>query len=388
VSLDDDLLGWLVELRRDLHRHPELGWDLARTAERIEDALGALGIRARRIAGTAVVADLPGESAGRSIALRADMDALPITESTGLPFASETAGVMHACGHDGHVSALVGAAALLRTVRLRAPVRLIFQPAEETAEGARTLIAHGVLDGVNQIFGLHLDVGLPVGVVAAPDGPVNASTDEFRIVLTGTGGHAARPQAGTDPVVAAGFLLTALQTIVARRVPASEPAVVTVGRIDGGTASNVLAETVRLDGTLRTTAPAVRDLVRAAVEEIAAGAAATHGVAVTVTFHGGTPPVVNEPAPTGWARRAAAAVVGPDNVRAEPLHNMGGEDFGFYLQRVRGSFVRIGAQTADGRDRPAHSSWFDFDERAIGIAASYLARIAAEAGEALAGDVC
>jgi hippurate hydrolase len=381
VTPDDDLFRRLVALRRDLHRHPELGWELERTAGRIADALGALGIRARRIAGTAVVADLPGGSPGPAIALRADMDALPITESTGLPFASKTPGVMHACGHDGHVSALVGAAALLRTVRLRAPVRLIFQPAEETAEGARTLITHGVLDGVNQIFGLHLDVGLPVGVVAAPDGPVNASTDEFRIVLTGTGGHAARPHAGTDPVVAAGFLLTALQTIVTRRVPASEPAVVTVGRIDGGTASNVLAETVRLHGTIRATTPAVQDLVRAAVEEIAAGVAATHGAAVTVTYHGGTPPVLNDPAPTGLARRAAEAVVGSNGVRSEPLHNMGGEDFGFYLERVPGSFVRIGAQIADGRDRRAHSSRFDFDERAIGIAAAYLATIAAEAGK-------
>jgi amidohydrolase len=291
---------------------------------------------------------------------------------------------MHACGHDGHASALVGAAALLRGVPLPAPIRLIFQPAEEIAEGAHTLIARGVLDGVGRIFGLHLDVALPVDTVAAPDGPVNASTDEFALVLTGPGGHAARPHESTDPVAAAGFLITALQTIVARRVPPAEPAVLSVGRIVGGTASNVLAASVRLEGTIRAATPQVRRLVRSALEETAFGAAAAHGVTIDISFGSGTPPVVNEPDMADLARRAAAAVVGTDGVRTAPLHNMGGEDFGFYLERVPGSVVRIGAQIADGLSRQAHSGRFDFDERAIGIAASYYARIAIEAGEALA----
>jgi amidohydrolase len=384
VTPDDDLLRQLVELRRDLHRHPELGWDVARTAGRVEQALAACGVATHRIADTAVVADLPGGADVPAIALRADLDALPVTEATGLSFASETPGVMHACGHDGHTSALVGAAALLRGVPLPAPVRLIFQPAEEIAEGARTLIAQGVLDGVGRIFGLHLDVALPLGTVAAPDGPVNASTDEFALVLTGSGGHAARPHETADTVVAAGFLLTALQTIVARRVPPGEPAVVSIGRIVGGTASNVLADSVRLEGTIRAATPHVRSLVRHALEETASGSAAVHGVAVDISFESGTPPVVNEPVVADLARRAAGAVVGTDGVRTGPLHNMGGEDFGFYLERVPGSVVRIGARIADGLTRQAHSGRFDFDERAIGIAAAYYARVAIEAGEALA----
>ena len=220
--------------------------------------------------------------------------------------------------------------------------------------------------------------------MAAPDGLVNASTDEFALVLTGGGGHAARPHEAADTVVAAGFLLTALQTIVARRVPPGEPAVVSVGRIAGGTASNVLAESVRLEGTIRAATPQVRSLVRDALEETASGAAAVHGVAVDISFESGTPPVRNEPVMADLARRAAEAVVGADGVRTAPLHNMGGEDFGFYLERVPGSVVRIGAQIADGVDRQAHSGRFDFDERAIGIAAAYYARIAIEAGEALA----
>lgn len=379
------LLERLVAVRRELHRHPETGWDLERTARLIERELASDGIASRRVAGTAVIADLAGASGRPVVALRADMDALPIDEATASPFASAIPGVMHACGHDGHVSALLGAAALLRDDAPRTPVRLLFQPAEETAEGARALIEEGALEGVDLVFGLHLDTGFAVGEIAAPEGPVNASTDEFTIVMTGPGGHAARPHESADPVVALGFLITELQSIVARRIPPHEPAVLTVGRVDAGVAANVLAEHARLDGTLRAVSPDVRRILIDVVRAVAAGVGPAHGVDVTVDIRAGTPPVVNLPRPTAIARLAAAEVVGVDGVRTDPLRNMGGEDFGFYLERVAGAFVRIGARVDDGVERRAHSSRFDFDERALGIAAAYLAAVAHAAGRGAGG---
>jgi hippurate hydrolase len=380
VIVDSTLFETLVALRRDLHRHPELGWDLEHTAARITRELASYGIRARRIAGTGLVADLPSRREGPAVALRADMDALPITEDTDHAFPSTRVGAMHACGHDGHASALVGAGALLTRTDLPAPVRLIFQPAEEIAEGAKRLIDEGVLDGVSHIFGLHLDLGFAVGTIAAPEGPVNASTDEFTITIAGTGGHAARPHQGTDPVVVAGLLVSALQSVVARRVPPHEPAVLTIGRLQAGTAANVLAESAELEGTLRAASPAVRDLLAAAVRDIVHATAAAHRTPCAVVLTAGTPPVVNGVGPTAIARKAAASVVGPDRVSTAPLHNMGGEDFGYYLEHVEGNFVRLGARIDDGRTRRAHASTFDFDERALDVGARYLAAVAVAAG--------
>lgn len=380
MRVDPGLADRLATIRRNLHRRPEAGWAVEETARLIERELAADGITSRRVAGTAVVADLTGASDGPVIALRADVDALPIDEATGSPFASTVPGLMHACGHDGHVSALLGAAALLRRDPPLLPVRLLFQPAEETAEGAKALIAAGQLDGVGLVFGLHLDTAFGVGEIAVPEGPVNASTDEFTIVITGPGGHAARPHESADPVVALGFLLAQLQSVVARRVPPHEPAVLTVGRVEAGVAANVLAERARLDGTLRAASPDVRRVLIDAVRAIASSVGPAHGVDVTVEVRHGTPAVVNLPGPTAIARRAAAEAVGAAGVRTAALHNMGGEDFGFYLEHVGGAFVRVGARLEDGVVRRAHSSRFDFDERALGIAATYLARVAHAAG--------
>jgi hippurate hydrolase len=379
-GIRDGIGDMMVALRRDLHRHPETGWEVEQTAARIAQALATVGVDCRRIGGTGLVADLPAERPGDAIALRADMDALPITEGTGLAFRSVHPGVMHACGHDGHASALVGAAAILKRESLPVPVRLIFQPAEEIAEGALRLIQEGVLEGVSRIFGLHLDLGFGVGTIAVPPGPVNASTDEFTIRLRGTGGHAARPHEATDPIVAAGYLLAQLQTVVSRRVPSDEPAVLTVGTLRAGSAANVLAEAAEITGTLRATSNATRALLIASVQDIADATAAAHGTPATVTLAAGTPPVVNHPGPTAIARTAAERVVDPDRVSTAPLHNMGGEDFGFYLERVEGCFVRIGAKIDDGQTRRAHAANFDFDERALEVGARYLAAVALAAG--------
>ncbi len=376
----------MIALRRDLHRHPELAWGEHETARRVGTALTELGLAVRQGVGrTGIVAQLDGPPGVPAVALRADMDALPIQEETGLPFASERDGVMHACGHDGHVSMLVGAAALLAAGPApAATVRLLFQPAEEIGEGATAMIAGGALDGVGMVFGAHLDRLYPPGEIVVAAGTVNASTDTFIIEVTGTGGHAARPHEGSDPVVVGSLLVTALQSVVAREVAPTRPAVVTVGRFEAGSAPNVLARRARLEGTLRAHEPEVRALLRAALSRIAHATAASHGADVSVTLHDGTPPVVNTPAMAELARGASGAAVGGRRVPTQPLNNMGGEDFGYYLQHVPGCFVRIGARPENRPSFPAHSSRFDFDERALAVGAAFFYHVAHAAAARLA----
>ena len=381
---DQQLFDRMVEIRRDLHRYPELAFEERRTAERVGAALDALGIPHRPVAGTGVVADLPGPAGVSVVALRADLDALPVTEETGLPFASVHDGVMHACGHDGHTATLLGAAAYLqREETLPAPVRLIFQPAEETGTGAPSLIEAGILDGVGLIFGGHLDRLYAAGQMVVTTGPVNASTDEFVIELSGPGGHAARPHESVDPIVAGSHLVAALQTLVSRTVDPTRAAVVSVGQFHAGTAPNVLARRARLDGTMRAQHPDVRRQLIEALHRTAEATAAAHGVSVTVRVVTGTPPVVNAPQPTALAHEAAVRAVGPEQLASLATQNMGGEDFGFYVERTAGCYVRIGARPA-GESFPAHSSKFQFDERALAVGAAYFYHVALVAGRALA----
>lgn len=374
----------MIEIRRDLHEHPELAWQERRTAERVGVVLDELGIAHHRVAGTGVVAELPGPDGAGVVALRADMDALPVTEETGLPFASAHTGVMHACGHDGHTAMLLGAAAhLAREKSLPTPVRLIFQPAEETGTGAAALIEAGALDDVALIFGGHLDRLYAAGEMVATTGPVNASADEFVIVLSGPGGHAARPHESVDPIMAGSYLVTALQTLVSRTVDPTQPAVISVGQFDAGTAPNVLARRARLEGTLRAQQADVREQLVEALRRTAEATAAAHGVSLAVDVRPGTPPVVNAPGPTAVAHEAAALAVGRERLRPLAMHNLGGEDFGFYLERTAGCYVRIGARPA-GESFPAHSSRFQFDEEALAVGAAYFYHVALVAGRALA----
>lgn len=383
--VDSPLYNRLIDFRRDLHRHPELSWQERRTADRVCGFLDELGIAYRRdVATTGVVAEIPGAHTSRVVALRADMDALPVFEETGLPFASETPGLMHACGHDAHTSMLLGGASLLvEDGRLPATVRLIFQPAEELGAGASAMIEAGVLDGVSTIFGGHVDRHFPVGSIAVTEGAVNASSDSFVVRITGRGGHAARPHETVDAVVVGSLMIMALQTIVSREVNPAHPSVVTVGRFDAGTANNVIAGRAVLEGSIRAQDAEVREFLFRSIDRIAKTIGQLHGAGVEVEFGQGTPPVVNPPAGADLARKAAAAVVGEDNVSAMKIASMGGEDFSYYLERVPGCYVRFGTAREGVEQFPAHSSKFAIDEEAIAVGAAFYHAVAKLAGMAI-----
>jgi hippurate hydrolase len=384
--IDAKLHAELIAIRRDLHQYPELGGSEYRTGDKICAFLDGLGISYRRgVAQTGVVAEIPGgNNEGAWIALRADMDALPIKEETGLPFASRVDGLMHACGHDGHTSMLLGAAALLgKEPSLPAPVRLIFQPAEETGMGAKAMIGEGVLDGVALILGGHVDRHYPVGTIVVSKGVVNASSDGFDIRITGRGGHAARPHEAVDAVVVGSLLVMAIQTIVSREVNPAHPSVVTVGRFEAGSAPNVIAGQARLEGSIRAQDANVREHLHGAIERIARSIGQLHGATMEIQFHPGTPPLVNSDTGVRIARRAAALVVGKDHVRRLETANMGGEDFSYYVQHVDGCYVRFGATRPGAPAYPAHSSKFDFDEEALAVGAAYYHAAARLAGTLL-----
>jgi len=373
----------LVAIRRDLHAHPELSWHEQRTAAQVRAWLDRLGISHRHgIAGTGILADLPGGN-GPRIALRADMDALPVQEETGVPFASQTPGVMHACGHDAHTTMLLGAAALLVEDRdPPSPVRLIFQPAEEEGAGASAMMAEGALDGVAMIFGGHVDRHFAAGTIAVTDGAVNASSDSFTIRIKGRGGHAARPHETVDAVVVGSLLVMALQTIVSREVNPASPSVVTVGRFDAGSAHNVIAGQAVLEGSIRAQDATVRVALQKSVERIARSIGQLHGAQIEFSIGQGTPPLVNPPECTAIARRAAAAAVGLERVTRMDLASMGGEDFSYFLEQVPGCYVRFGTATEGVEQFPAHSSKFNIDEQALAVGAAFFHAVARAAGQA------
>ncbi|MGH9324844.1 MAG: M20 metallopeptidase family protein [Vicinamibacteria bacterium] len=386
--MQQDFIERMVAFRRDLHRHPELSYQEKRTAEQIRKALEKLGISHRTgIAETGIIAEIPaagGALEGPRIALRADMDALPIREETGLPFASVHEGVMHACGHDGHTAMVLGAAELLsREKDLPAPVRVLFQPAEERGSGAVAMIEGGALEDVAMIFGGHVDRHYPTGQIVTHAGAVNASTDSFRLEIQGKGGHAARPHEGVDAVVVGSLLVTAIQTIVSREINPAHPSVITVGRFDAGTAPNVLAGRAVLEGTLRAQEKSVRDHLVSSLTRVCEAVGNLHNAKISVTIEEGTPPVVNPKDMAEIARKAAGLVVGEDNAVSLHTPNMGGEDFAYYMEKIPGCYVRLGARAARDERGPAHSSQFDFDENVLPIGAQFFFEVARIAGQSL-----
>ena len=380
-----DLFKKLVAVRRDLHQHPELSGREIRTADTIIQFLKNTGFsNISRVAKTGVVAEILGPSNTPWIILRADTDALPIKEETNLEFSSVNDGIMHACGHDGHTAMILGAAELLiKEPHLPFSVRFIFQPSEEKGAGAIAMIKEGVLENAGMIFGGHLDRHYPTGTLVVTEGPVNASTDTFMVKILGQGAHGARPHESIDAVVVGSLLVIALQTIVSREVDPAFPSVVSIGRFQAGTASNVIAGQATLEGTIRAQHPEVRKHLHTAIQRIGKSIGQLHGANITTSIHPGTPPVINSPEMTALSRQGAALTVGQENVLPLRTANMGGEDFSYYLEKVPGAYIRFGSQVPGRESFPAHSSKFDFDEQALAVGASYFHRMAILAGKHL-----
>ena len=357
----------IIDWRRDFHQYPELGFDEHRTSKIIGEALKEMGLAPQMNVGkTGVTADLTfGE--GPTIALRADMDALPMQETSGLDFSSKHDGVMHACGHDGHMAMLLGAAKVLTQNgdSFNGTVRFIFQPAEEGAGGARYMIEDGCLDGVDEIYGIHVWNYQPVGEVGITDGPVLAAADMFEIKIKGIGGHGAAPQGTIDAVVVASHLVQALQTIVSRNTNPLESTVVTIGTINGGHNFNIIADEVTLSGTARAYTEENRNLIKTRMAEIIDGVAKTFEAEISFDYEDGYPPTINHTDPVNKVLKAAERVVGEK--AGMPYLSMGGEDFSYYLQKIPGCFFFVGSAPNDQKlfETPHHCSHFTMDERAL-----------------------
>ncbi|HEX5042356.1 MAG TPA: amidohydrolase [Candidatus Polarisedimenticolaceae bacterium] len=372
----------LTECRRDLHRNPELGFEVHRTAGLVTERLRALGAEVRTGVGrTGVVGILRAErAAGPAVLLRADMDALPVQEVEGRPYGSLVPGRMHACGHDGHTAMLLGAATLLASDRARLPrdVVLLFQPAEEGGGGAEAMLGDGALDlvPVGSAYALHLWSSFPAGTARVRVGPIMAAQDEFTARIRGRAGHGALPHEALDPILAAAHALTSLQAVISRSLDPVEPGVVTVGSFHAGTAPNVIPEEAVLEGTLRSFAPHVREMLRRRVREVLEGTAAAHGCTAQMELRPGYPAVVNAAEAVARVRDAGRAVFGPDGMLDTPPL-AAAEDFAYFAQRVPAAFVLVGAgNAARGITAPHHASDFDLDESVLPLGAELLARIA------------
>ncbi len=376
----------LVRLRRDLHRYPELAFEEERTAARLTEELATLEpAELSRVAGTGVIARIKGTDPDAPVVVvRGDIDALPIQEDTGLDFASENPGVMHACGHDVHATWAVGAAYLLEARPARGDVLILLQPGEESGKGALAVLETGVLDEASAIFGAHVDRRFPVGQVVAQTGSLAAAADEFRIELRGRSCHAARPQEGVDPTPAAGALIEALHSIVPRRLSPANPAVVSIGILNAGTASNIIPDSVRIQGTLRSMEPETQQLLRDEVRGRAEGIAAAYGLEARASFDVGLPPVINRAEAVEWARQAVSTVLGDDALVPLGYTNMAGEDFGCYLEKMTGCFLRMGAREVDGEFIPVHTPGFVAADESIFVGAAVLAETARVASSGLA----
>jgi len=367
--------------RREIHRHPELSFTEHRTSGLVNAEMISLGIQTEtEVAKTGVVGHIRGGD-GPTVGLRADMDALPITEENGSEFDSGRPGIMHACGHDAHTAMLLGAATILKGLadegRLPGRVRLLFQPSEEASDdegksGGMRMVEEGALAGLDAVFGLHVDPTKDVGVVATRPGPLLAAADEFELTVRGVGGHAARPQGGVDPIVLAAHVIQAIQQVVSRRLDPLESGVITVGQIHGGTVNNVIPDTVYLNGTIRSFTPAIRQLLHDELRR-ACGVAEALGGSFDLNIKRGYPPTILDPDAVDISLRAIGEYLGEENAQiATPV--MGAEDFSYMAQAAPGSFLRLGTHNpAWPRQYNLHTSTFRMDESALAIGAAALA---------------
>ncbi len=375
AEFHDDMTAW----RREIHAHPELALEEHRTSAFIQAKLAEFGVDevVTGIAGTGVVGVIRGSQQGGAIGLRADIDALPITEATGLPYASQTPGVMHACGHDGHTTMLLGAARYLAETRnFAGTAYVIFQPAEELHGGGEMMVKEGLFERfpMDWVFGMHNWPRTPAGTFLWRVGPTMAAVANITIVVHGRGAHGAQPQDGIDPIVVSAAIVSALQSVVARNVEPTETAVVTIGEIRGGNAFNVIPSDVFMRGTARWFTPAIGDLLDAAVTRIVRSTAEAFGATADVTFARTYPAVINGEAGTALAKSAAEAVVGDARVVEMERPTMGGEDFSFMLNAKQGNYIMLGAGRTD-HDPQVHHPMYDFNDDILPIGASYWATL-------------
>ena len=374
AGMQEEIAAW----RRDFHAHPEVLYEVHRTAGIVAEKLREFGCDevVTGVGRTGVVAVVKGRSnrSGKVIGIRADMDALPITEATDVPWKSKTKGAMHACGHDGHTAMLLGAAKYLTETRnFDGTVVLIFQPAEEGGAGGLAMVRDGLMDrwGIQQVFGLHNAPGVPAGEFEINAGPILAAADRFTIEITGYGAHASRPHASIDPVAVGCQLHAALQTIVARNIDPLKSAVLSITMFHAGEASNVIPQTARMQGTVRTLDAKVRDRIEKRMKEIASGVAAMHGAKIEVDYQRGYPVTVNHAAETELAARAARDVAGEAGVNSSMTPLMGAEDFSYMLEARPGAFIFMGNGSTAGLHHPA----YDFNDEAIPAGVSFWARL-------------
>jgi hippurate hydrolase len=383
--MDDDLFDWLCSIRREIHQWPEPAFEEHKTAKKISDALHKLSIWHKKgVAKTGVVARLENTgSSGPTIALRSDMDALPIQEKTRLPFSSRVPGYMHACGHDGHVAMLLGAAALLKKESLEANVVFIFQPAEEGGGGSLSMIEAGVLNDVDMIFGGHIDSDVAIGEIAVRKEMESSYTDAFEIRIFGKGGHAARPHEAIDAVVVASLFVVSLQTIISRSINPQKPAVITIGSFHSGTAYNAISDEATLRGTIRCIDSGTRDEVIHRIRKTASSLAALNDDEIHVDINEGYPPVINHPEGYRIVVETAMNLIGEDRIVILNQPSMGGEDFSYYLAKVPGCFVRFGAADKGHEKGSSHSSFFNFHEEVIRLGAVFYAEVTKAAAQTL-----
>ena len=384
-SIIGSILPSIIQLRHDLHAHPEIRFEEEWTSDRVSQFLYEANVPHTRghARGTGIVATLQGASA-KTVVLRADLDALEIQEQTGLPYASSIPNRMHACGHDGHVACLCGAALALARLAESQPlpntVKLVFQPGEELGAGGRLIVEEGLIDGADAAFALHGWPGLPVGMFALKSGPVMASADWFRITITGRGCHGADPARGIDPIVVAAHVIIALQNVISREIDPQDAAVLTIGKVMAGAANNVIPETAVLEGSFRTFSKDVRQHLIDAVGRIASSTAAAFRASAEVAFgEDFYIPLINDPKMTDFARKTIAGVLGPGTVVEMPRPAMASEDFAYYLEKVPGAFMVFGM---GGGEKAAslHAPYFNFNDEAIPSAIKVLTALATQFG--------
>jgi len=377
-GLENYVIGW----RRRFHQNPELSFGEYKTAQAIAEELKRLGMNVKRnVGGTGVVGLLTGDQRGRTVALRADMDALPVSEENNTSYRSRNPGVMHACGHDGHMAMLLGAANLLSSRRgqIKGTIKFLFQPGEETPPGgALEMIRAGVLENpkVDAAFALHLDSSLPSGAVGLRKGPMMAASDNFEITVTGKGGHAARPHSCLDPVTTAAQMISGLQTIVSRRIDPAQPAVITVGKVEAGTKHNIIPKKAVLIGTARTIDRHSTKMMPAWIKQMVSGIARANGLKAEVKYDKGYPVLFNDPAMVDFCEKAINETFGQSAVvrLEEPM--MGGEDMAYFLQKVPGAFLRLGSRKDRTTSYPWHHPRFEIDETVLPMGSGLLSEIA------------